>query len=64
MPQQAKDGPPPSGAGRFWAATSSLVLDVPQRVRWRPRSLSRSKIVTAKVPIIYWRLRKCLYTHH
>ena len=34
----------PEGAGRFWAATSSLVAHVPQRVRIAPRSLFRSKI--------------------
>ena len=34
----------------------ALVLDVPQWVRRRPHSLSRSKIISAKVPIIYRRL--------
>ena len=37
----------PCGAGRFSAATSSLVLDV-ARLRHRPRSSSRSKIASAR----------------
>ena len=38
----------PLGAGRFSAATSSLVLDVALRLRCRPRSSSRSKIASAR----------------
>ena len=38
----------PLRAGRFSAATSSLVLDVALRLRRRPRSSSRSKIASAR----------------
>ena len=50
--RQSKDGFP-FGAGRFWTATASLVLGVSQRIRRRPRSLSRSKIDSANVFITY-----------
>ncbi len=48
--EQRRNGPClgfPEGAGRFWAATASLVAHVPLRVHIASRSLSRSKIVSA-----------------
>ncbi|MEK6714643.1 MAG: D-alanyl-D-alanine carboxypeptidase family protein [Candidatus Omnitrophota bacterium] len=52
----------PFGAGRFWAATASFVLGVVHRLRRRPHFLSRSKIVTANVLIIYRRLSSIIIT--
>src|SRR3989338_349598 len=43
----------PRGAGRFRAATASLVAHVPRGARIAPRSLFRSKIAPPKVPPIY-----------
>ena len=43
----------PFGAGRFSNESASIVLDVVQRPRLRPLSLSRSKIISAKAPIIH-----------
>jgi SAM-dependent methyltransferase len=51
MKQMSKDMPP-FRAGRFWAATVSLVAYIPQRVCFAPHSLSRLKIGSAKADII------------
>ena len=42
----------PKGAGRFWAATASLVVGIVTTIP-PPRSLSRSKIGSAIVSIIW-----------
>ena len=42
----------PEGAGRFWAATVSLIVCVSQRIRDTLRSLFLSKIGSAKLGIL------------